>query len=131
MRGVEAVYGGPALGAVADVAGDALVAGDADQGCHEAIVSFTVIGRSQSHNRRANAAGREGECVFCSRPPSARATSCRSHRRVGAMPIPLGRHTPQYKPKQPGGDDQRSVRTSQHLAEGLDGAALGVGGRLV
>ena len=32
VRGVEPVHGGPAVGPVAEVAGDALVPGDADQG---------------------------------------------------------------------------------------------------
>ena len=59
-RGVEAVHGRPAVGPVADVAGDALVAGDADQGRDEAVVSVAVVGRRKSHDRRADAAGGEG-----------------------------------------------------------------------
>ena len=43
-RGVEAVHGRPAVGAVADVAGDALVAGDADDRRHEAVVAVAVHG---------------------------------------------------------------------------------------
>ena len=60
-RGIEPVHGGPAVGPVADVAGDALVAGDADQGRHEAVVSVAVNRRRKSHDGRADAAGSEGE----------------------------------------------------------------------
>ena len=41
------------------------------------------------------------------------------------MPVvPFGDHPPRRQPEQPGGDDKRPARTGQHLAEGLDGAAI-------
>ncbi len=43
------------------------------------------------------------------------------------MPVPFGPHTPGCEPERPGGDDQRPVRTRQHLAECLDGAAIRIG----
>ncbi len=63
-------------------------------------------------------------CRVCGPPPSAAA------RRVGAMPVPLGRHPPRCEPERPGGDDERPVRTRERLAEGLDGAAIRVGSAL-
>ena len=43
------------------------------------------------------------------------------------MPVPFGRHTPRCEPKRPGGDDERAIRTCEHLAECLDGAAVRIG----
>jgi hypothetical protein len=48
VRGIEPVNGGPAVGPIADVAGDALLAGDADQGRDEAVISVAVIRRGES-----------------------------------------------------------------------------------
>ena len=54
----------------------------------------------------------------------------RGQRRVEIMPVPFGGHAPRRDPERPGGDDERPVGTGQRLAEGLDGAAVGVGGAL-
>ena len=51
----------------------------------------------------------------------------RRQRRVGVVPVPFGRHPPRGDPEGPGGDDERPARTGQHLAEGLDGAAVRIG----
>ena len=48
-RRVEPVNGGPAVGPLGDVAGDALVTGDADKGRDEAVVSLAVVRRRESH----------------------------------------------------------------------------------
>ena len=40
--GIEPVHSGPAVRTIADVAGDALLTGDSDQGLREAASSFVV-----------------------------------------------------------------------------------------
>ena len=60
-RGVGAVHGGPAVGPVAHVAGDAPVARDGDQHGDEPRVARAVDGRRQAHDRRADPARRQGE----------------------------------------------------------------------
>ncbi len=54
MRGIEAVHGGPAVGPVADGAGGAPVAGDADEGRHDAVISLAVH-RGGPRGRRGRA----------------------------------------------------------------------------
>ena len=46
------------------------------------------------------------------------------------MPVLLGRQPPRGEPERPGGDEERLTGTGQRLAEGLDGAAVSVGGAL-
>ena len=46
------------------------------------------------------------------------------------MSVPLGGDTPRCEPEQSGGEDERSVRTRQRLAERLDDAAIRVGSAL-
>ena len=60
-------------------------------------------------------------------PPELRAAAHTGHRRVGNKAVPFGRYLPRGEPEQPGGEDERPVGTGQHLAEGLDGAAVRVG----
>ena len=128
-RGIEPVHGGPAVGPVADVAGDALVAGDVDQRRDEAGVSVTVHRRRQSHDRRADAARREGERQL-GRGRASRGPRRQCGARVGAVPVPFGRHPPRCEPECPGGDDERSIRTRQRSPKRLDGAAVRVGSAL-
>ncbi len=91
-RGIEAVHGGPAVGPVADVAGDAFVAGDPDEGRHEAVVSVAVIRRRESHDRRADTAGGEREGELRGFPSGLRTAAESGHGRVGTMAVLLGRH---------------------------------------
>src|ERR1035437_648399 len=130
VRGIEAVHGGPAVGPVADEAGDALVAGDADNGRHEAVISVAVIRRGESHDRRADAARSEGEHQLGSGLPGLRTAAHSRHRRGGTMPVPFGRYPPWCGPERPGGDDERPARSGQRVSEGLDGAAVRIGGSL-
>src|ERR1700689_157999 len=46
------------------------------------------------------------------------------------MAVLLGRYTPRCEPEQPGGDDERSIRTGQRLSECLDSATIRVGSAL-
>jgi hypothetical protein len=48
-------------------------------------------------------------------------------RRLWAVPVAFGRHPTRSNAEGPRGDDQRSARTRECLAECLDGAAVGVG----
>ena len=57
-RRIEPVHGGPAVAAVADVAGDALLAGDADQGRDEAVVPVAVIRRGKASRPTSGRPGR-------------------------------------------------------------------------
>src|SRR5260221_433391 len=123
VRGVEPVHGGPAVGPVADVAGDARVAGDADQGRHEAVISFAVHRRGEPHNGRADAAGSEGERHLRILHPCLR-TAGQMRRSAVTMPVPFGPNAPRCEPERPGGDEERSVRIHKRLAECLDGAAI-------
>jgi hypothetical protein len=59
--GIQPVHRRPAVGPVADVARDAFAARDADQGRHEAAVLFAVHRRGEPYDRRAHAAGGQGE----------------------------------------------------------------------
>jgi hypothetical protein len=88
--GVEAMHCGPAVGAVVDVAGDAPVARDADEGCHEAVVAVAVHGRRQPQDRRADAAFGEREREFSGLPACARAFWVRSSA-AWIVPVALGR----------------------------------------
>ena len=56
--GVGAVHGRPAVGAVTHVAGHAALAGDADEGGHEAVVAVAVDRRGEAQHRRADADAR-------------------------------------------------------------------------
>ena len=60
-RGIEPVHRGPAVGPVAHVGGQALGAGDADQGRDEAVIALAVHRRRQAHGRDAYAASGEPE----------------------------------------------------------------------
>ncbi len=46
------------------------------------------------------------------------------------MAVLLARHVPRCQPEEPGGDQERTLRTRECLAERLDGAAIRVGGAL-
>jgi hypothetical protein len=60
-RCVEPVHRGPAVRAVADVAGDAGAPGDLDQEGDETVVAVAVHGRREPHDRGAHAAAGERE----------------------------------------------------------------------
>ena len=81
-RGIEPVHGGPAVGPVADVAGDALLACDVDQGGDEAVISVVVNRRRQSHDRRADAAGGQSSATSARRGSDAPRRSWDRPRRV-------------------------------------------------
>src|ERR1017187_1703155 len=46
------------------------------------------------------------------------------------MPVAFGRDPPWCEHEGPGGDDERPARTGERVAEGLDGAAVRIGGAL-
>ncbi len=54
----------------------------------------------------------------------------RGHDRVDDVPVQFGGHSPACESQHAGGDDQRSARTGEYFRQGLDGTAIGVGGRL-
>ena len=58
--GVEPVHRRPAVASVADVAGEAFLAGDADEGRHEAVVAVAVHGRGEADARRSGRRVRRG-----------------------------------------------------------------------
>ncbi len=91
------------------------------------MLSFAVHRGRQPQDRRADTAGGEAESHLGSFPPSLRATADMGHGRNGTMPVAFGRHTTEHYAERPGGDDERSVGTREHLAKCLDGAAIGVG----
>jgi hypothetical protein len=130
VRGIEPVHGGPAVGPVADVAGDALVAGDADQGRHEAVVAVAVIGRRKSHDRRADAAEARESTNSAVAQPGLRTGPPRAAD-AGSAPCPSRSvATAPVRARASRGDEERSIGTRQRLAERLDGAAIRVGGAL-
>ena len=99
-RRIQPMHGGPAVAAVADVAGDALLAGDTDQGRDEAVVPVAVIRRGKPHDRRADALGGERERELGGFPPGLRTAAESGHGRVGTMPVLLGRHVPRCEPEE-------------------------------
>ena len=129
-RGVEAVHRRPAVGAVADVAGDALVAGDADQGRHEAVVAVAVTGRGTAARPTSGRRGRRGRASAARWPTGSPDRRRGGRRRVGPEPVLLGRHPSRCEPERPRGDEERPIGTRERLAEHLDGAAIGIGGAL-
>ena len=84
----------------------------------------------RADDRRADPTGSDREHQLGSGQPSLQTAAQSSHRRVGTVPVPFGRHAPRCEPERSGGDDERSIRTSKRLAECLDGAAIRVGGAL-
>jgi hypothetical protein len=128
VRGIEPVHGRPAAGAVAEVAGDALVAGDADQGRHEAAISIAVHRRREPQDGRADAARGEGERQQRGALPGPRAAARPRGNRVGIPPVLFGRHPARGEPGQPRSEHEGPVTAGECLAECLDGAAVGVGG---
>ena len=116
-RGVEAVHGGPAVGAVADVAGDALVAGDADQGGHEAVVAVAVHGRARAARPTSGRRGRRARA----RPRCVGAAARRARRRRGAV-RPRSRRGPARARATPEAITNGRSGARERLAERLDRA---------
>lgn len=114
---VKPVHRRPSVGPVADVGGHALVAGDADQGRHEAVTSVAANRRGESRDRWANTASGERERhlrVGRPRRPTA------DRRRARPMSLQFGRQTPRCEPERPGSDDGRSIRARKRLTKCLD-----------
>ncbi len=76
-------------------------------------------GRREAHHGRADPALGEGDHLLSHAVPAARRLG-----QLGAGLGPFGRHLPRRQPEQAGGDDQRPVRTGQHLTEQLHGAPV-------
>ena len=123
---VEAVHGGPAARSVAQVAGDALVAGDGDESRHEAVVAVAVHGRWEPEHGRADAAGGEGECELGGGPTGA-GTRAEGGRRLLVVSVLFGCEAARREPERPRGDDERPVGAGEGLAEGFDCPAICVG----
>jgi AcrR family transcriptional regulator len=109
--GIQPVHSGPAVGPVTDVARDPLVAGDADQRRHEAVVSIAVVGRRESHHGRAHAA--RGEVKGHLRIARADRWTAPKVRcgRVQIRHVPFGGQATGRDPECPGGDQERAIRT--------------------
>ena len=101
-RGVEAVDGGPAVLARADVAGDALIAGGGDDHGHEAVVALAMDGRREAHDDRAHVVGRQGERQL--RGGDARVDAVLRRVRLGA-------HAAGREPERARGDQERACRS--------------------
>jgi hypothetical protein len=56
FRGVEAMDGGPGVGSVANVGGEALFAGEGDEVGNEAVIALAVDGRGEAHDGDVDAA---------------------------------------------------------------------------
>ena len=115
------MHGRPAVGAVVDVAGDACVASDADDGGHEAVVALTVDGRRKPQDRRSHAAIGQRERELRGLPTRPHASLMGS---VEVVPVMLGREPPGRGEEGSGGEDERAVRAGERLAERLDCTAI-------
>ena len=118
-RGVQYVHRGPAAGPVADVAADALVAGDADQAGDQAVeVAFAVHRAGHPHDRRADAACRHAESRLGVRASARRGPEGRGR-------VTLGRHAPRHCGR-PRRDDQGLAGALERGAHRLDSTPVGL-----
>ena len=118
-RGIEPVHGGPAVGPVAHVGGQALRAGDADQGRDEAVIALAVHRRRQAHRRYAHAASGEPERDLLGDP---------GMRRVIGHVVVFRGQAARREQGGPRGDDEGPSGSGECFAERLDGAPVGAGG---
>ena len=121
-RGVEAVDGGPAVGAVADVRRDALLAGDRDQARDEAVVALAVHGRREPDDRGPDAALGKGERRVLRGDSGPRGVE---HVRFGPEAVRLERRASQREPSVPEVITNGLSEPSERLADRLDGAQVG------
>jgi hypothetical protein len=104
------VHRRPPVGPVADVAGDAALAGDPDQGRDEAVVTLAVHGgrEPQAHRPHATVGVGQGQLL------GATARRVRPDHRGR---VPLGEHLSRLEQHDAGGEQERAVRTLQRLDE--------------
>ena len=116
---VEAVHGGPPVAAVAQVAGDLLLAGDIHQGGDETVVAPAVHRGRESDDRRSDPSGSQGQSSVGVGDPRVDG---------GVGPVPLRSDAPRGETERAGGDQKRSARTREGVTECRDRAAVGVDG---
>jgi len=87
------------------------------------VISFAVNRRRESHGGRAHTESAEGERRLLGGEPGRR-------RRAGIPRVLLGPDHAGGEAGRSGGDDERSIRTRQCLAECLDGAQVRIGSAL-
>jgi AcrR family transcriptional regulator len=118
-RGIEPVHGGPAVGPVAHVGGQALHAGDADQARDEAVIALAVHRRRQAHRGNAYAARSERESRPFGDP---------GMRRVIGYGVVFRGQAARREQGGPRGHDERPSGSGECFAERRDGLPVGAGG---
>ena len=92
----------------------AVLAERAAAGAVELILFDGGVGADWSWSQRDEAMARR---ILAASPPGLRTAA--QVRRGGTVPVPFGRHLPRGHPARPGRDDQRPVRTREHVTERL------------